>query len=100
MLKVVGGAYVAEQIDAKGGVAHAVAVMEAIEGLITALGPGRIFLYISQGLYHPARKIRDAYWKIYNTLYIFGQDALTPIYPKLEDDTINGYRRKHLELFI
>jgi splicing factor 3B subunit 1 len=76
------------------------AVMEAIEGLITALGPGRIFLYISQGLYHPARKIRDAYWKIYNSLYIFGQDALTPIYPKLEDDTINVYRRIHLELFI
>ena len=76
------------------------AVMEAVEGLIAALGPGRIFMYISQGLYHPARKIRDTYWKIYNSLYIFGQDALTPIYPKLEDDTINVYRRNCLELFI
>ena len=76
------------------------AVMEAVEGLIVALGPGRIFMYALQGLYHPARKIRDTYWKIYNSLYIFGQDSLTPIYPRLEDDTINTYRRNHLELFI
>ena len=32
------------------------AVMEAVEGLIVALGPGRIFMYALQGLYHPARK--------------------------------------------
>ena len=26
-----------------------------------------------QGLFHPARKVREAYWKIYNTLYIGSQ---------------------------
>ena len=27
----------------------------------------------SQGLFHPARKVREVYWKIYNTLYIGSQ---------------------------
>jgi splicing factor 3B subunit 1 len=81
--------------------AHVIsAVMEAIEALIVALGPAKVFQYVMQGLYHPARKVRDVYWKIYNSLYIYGQDALTPAYPKLEDDGVNNYRRTHLELFI
>jgi hypothetical protein len=46
------------------------------------VGPGRILEYVLQGLYHPARFVRDAYWKIYNSLYICGQDALTPVYPR------------------
>jgi len=76
------------------------AVMEAIEAMIVALGPAKLMQYTMQGLYHPARKVRDVYWKIYNSLYIYGQDALTPAYPRLEDDGINTYRRTHLELFI
>jgi splicing factor 3B subunit 1 len=58
--------------------------------------------YVLQGLYHPARFVRDAYWKIYNSLYICGQDALTPAYPRIEDDpnTKNTYRRTYLELFV
>ena len=46
-----------------------------------------------QGLFHPARKVREAYWKIYNNLYIGGQDALIPAYPIMEDDGFNHYRR-------
>jgi splicing factor 3B subunit 1 len=81
--------------------AHVInAVMEAIEAMVVALGPAKVFQYVMQGLYHPARKVRDVYWKIYNTLYIYGQDALTPVYPRLEDDGVNTYRRTHLELFI
>lgn len=76
------------------------AVMEAIEALIVALGPARVFLYVQQGLFHPARFVREVYWKIYNSLYIFGQDALVPCYPQLEDDGVNQYRRCELELFI
>ena len=26
-----------------------------------------------QGMFHPARKVRDVYWKIYNSLYIGSQ---------------------------
>ena len=76
------------------------ATVEAIEGLIVALGPTRVFLYIMQGLYHPARKVREIYWKVYNSLYIYGQDALIPAYPRIEDEGNNTYRRSHLDLFI
>ena len=30
-------------------------------------------LVIFQGLFHPARKVREVYWKIYNNLYIGSQ---------------------------
>ena len=33
--------------------------------------------YISQGMFHPARKVRDVYWKIYNSLYIGSQVKLS-----------------------
>lgn len=76
------------------------AVMEAIEGLTVALGPGRVLLYVLQGLFHPARKVRDVYWKLYNSLYIFAQHSIVAAYPRLEDDGVNNYRRSHLELVI
>ena len=38
-----------------------------------------MFYFISlKGLFHPARKIRDVYWKIYNSLYIGAQVSETP----------------------
>lgn len=81
--------------------AHVInATMEAIEGLMVAVGPCRVLYYILQGLYHPARRVREVYWKLYNSLYIYGQDSLTAAYPRLEDDGVNNYRRTHLELFI
>lgn len=76
------------------------AVMEAVEGCRVALGPTSVFLYILQGLFHPARKVRDIYWKVYNMLYISCQDALVPCYPRLEDDPQNLYQRSELDLFI
>ena len=76
------------------------AVMEAVEGMIVSLGPGKVLSYVLQGLYHPARKVREVYWKIYNSVYIFGQDALVAHYPRLEDDGVNSYRRTYLELII
>ncbi|GAA5802865.1 splicing factor 3B subunit 1 [Helicostylum pulchrum] len=73
------------------------AVMEAIEGLRVALGPATILQYTLQGLFHPARKVREVYWKIYNTLYIGSQDALVPFYPRMEDDERNHYQRTELD---
>uniref|UniRef100_A0AAV2K065 Splicing factor 3B subunit 1 n=1 Tax=Knipowitschia caucasica TaxID=637954 RepID=A0AAV2K065_KNICA len=46
------------------------AVMGALEGLRVAIGPCRMLQYCLQGLFHPARKVRDVYWKIYNSIYI------------------------------
>ncbi|KAI9320818.1 splicing factor 3B subunit 1 [Dichotomocladium elegans] len=73
------------------------AVMEAIEGMRVALGPATILQYTLQGLFHPARKVREVYWKIYNNLYIGNQDALVPYYPRIEDDERNKYQRYELD---
>ena len=54
----------------------------------------------AQGLFHPARKVREVYWKLYNGLYIGAQDALVAAYPTLEDDDNNQYRRAELEYVI
>ena len=76
--------------------------MEGIEGLRVALGPGRILLYTLQGLFHPARRVRDVYWKIYNNMYLGAQDALVAIFPTFPDDqkTGNKYRRYEMELMM
>ncbi|KAI8065740.1 splicing factor 3B subunit 1 [Gongronella butleri] len=76
------------------------AVMDAIEGLRVALGPSVLLYYVLQGLFHPARKVREVYWKIYNSLYIGNQDALVPFYPRIEDDERNTYQRHELAYVI
>lgn len=42
-------------------------IMEAIEGLRVGLGPGVLLSYLTPGLFHPARKVREVYWMMYNT---------------------------------
>ncbi|CAF3330026.1 unnamed protein product [Rotaria sp. Silwood1] len=64
------------------------AFISAIEGLRVGLGPSRLFYYALQGLFHPARRVRDVYWKVYNTLYIGAQDSLVAAYPRIVDDNI------------
>ncbi|KAF9432446.1 Splicing factor 3B subunit 1 [Entomortierella beljakovae] len=71
-------------------------VMDAIEGLTVALGSGTILQYVVQGLFHPARKVREIYWKIYNNIYISAQDGVIPFYPSIENDSINKYERTEL----
>lgn len=76
------------------------AVMDAVNGLRVALGPARILAYTLQGLFHPARKVREVYWKVYNHLYIAHQDALVAHYPAVPDsegDTAHSYARTQLE---
>ncbi len=75
------------------------AVMEAIEALKLGLGPSVILNYTLQGLFHPARKVREAYWKMYNTLYIGSPDALVAFYPRLEKDDKNDYTRYSHSLY-
>ncbi|KAL5278450.1 SF3B1 family protein [Megaselia abdita] len=73
------------------------AFMDAVEGLRVSLGPIKILQYTLQGLFHPARKVRDVYWKIYNSLYIGGQDALIAGYPRISNDPKNQYERYELD---
>jgi len=57
------------------------AVNEAIDSLRCSLGSPIIFQYLLQGLFHPARRVRVIYWRIYNNLYLGNQDSLTMSYP-------------------
>ncbi len=75
-------------------------VMGAIDGCRLALGPSTVLNYTLQGLWHPARKVRQTYWKVYNNLYIGAQDALVAFSPALADDEKNTYRRHELDLFL
>ncbi|XP_058126627.1 splicing factor 3B subunit 1-like [Anopheles ziemanni] len=76
------------------------AFREAVGGLLVAIGPTRILQYTLQGLFHPSRKVRDVYWKIYNSLYIEAQDAIVACYPRVANDPKNHYIRYELEYSI
>lgn len=78
------------------------AVMEAIEALRVSLGPGVILYHTLQGLFHPARKVREAYVRTYNTNYVGAQDALVAFYPSLTEtqDERNDYTRHDLGMFL
>ncbi|KAL8135795.1 uncharacterized protein LOC141711097 [Apium graveolens] len=76
------------------------AVMEAIEAMRVALGAAVVLNYYLQGLFHPARKVRQVYWKLYNSLYIGAQDAMVAAYPSLYDEERNIYSRTELTMFV
>lgn len=61
------------------------AVTEAIEGLRVSLGAGCVLMYVLQGLFHPARRIREIYWKFYNILYVGAQESVVAYRPLLEN---------------
>merc|ERR1711937_1059144 len=73
------------------------AVFDAIQGLMVALGPNIILQYTLQGLYHPARKVREVYWRVFNTLYIYNSDALVATFPVVADEDENTYARTTLD---
>lgn len=75
-------------------------VTGAIDGCRVALGPAVMLNYTLQGLFHPARKVREVYWRMYNNLYIGSQDALVAAYPRMKDEGINVYRRHELDVFV
>ena len=75
-------------------------VNDAIEGLSLALGSGTIMQYCLQGLFHPARRIRDVYWRHYNNAYLIGQDDMVPYFPRVENEGKNTYRRYELEYVV
>lgn len=53
-----------------------------------------------QGLFHPARKVRDVYWKVYNTVYIGAQDGMIPAFPRVQNDAKNNYMRYELDYLL
>jgi splicing factor 3B subunit 1 len=73
---------------------------EAIEGMRVSLGPHVLLQYLLSGLFHPARKVREPYWRVYNSLYVYASDALTPAYPAIPDEGYNRYTRTYLQLLL
>ena len=88
------------------------AVLGAIEAMRVGLGAGRVMQYLYTGLWHPARFVRQIYFRLYNNLYVGDQDAMVPYYPRLENVPCGlttageGHpdsflcRRDHYDLFI
>ncbi|SCP04298.1 splicing factor 3B subunit 1, putative [Plasmodium ovale] len=72
------------------------AVIDSIDGFRVALGPAIIFQYLVQGIFHPSRKVREIYWKIYNNVYIGHQDGLVPVYPPFELLADSNFRRDEM----
>lgn len=72
-------------------------MIEAIEGVRNALGTPLVLNYVFAGLFHPARKVRQPYWRIYNDAYVQSADAMIPAFPQLDDPYL---KRHELEIFI
>ncbi|KAL2153888.1 hypothetical protein VTH82DRAFT_2564 [Thermothelomyces myriococcoides] len=64
-------------------------IIEAIEAIRMAVGPGLVLNYVWAGLFHPARKVRTPYWRLYNDAYVWGADAMVPYYPNLTEEGID-----------
>ncbi|GAB0132868.1 hypothetical protein EsDP_00001290 [Epichloe bromicola] len=64
-------------------------IVEAIEAIRMAVGPGVVLNYVWAGLFHPARKVRIPYWRLYNDAYVQCADAMVPYYPNLDDEKID-----------
>ncbi len=77
-------------------------VLAAIEAMSVALGPGIVLSYVLQGLFHPARRVREVYWRVYNTLYFGAADALVPFYPDVGalSEGRNVFDRCYIQVFI
>jgi len=83
---------------------HVIArILEGIDALRVVLGMGIFSNYIWAGLFHPARKVRRPYWKLYNSAYIQNPDILVPYYPDirtLADEEDKSYQVEELDIFI
>lgn len=72
-------------------------IVEAIDAVRMAVGTGLVMNYVWAGLFHPARKVRTPYWRLYNDAYVQGADAMVPYYPNLAEE---GLARHELAIVI
>ncbi|KIV82934.1 hypothetical protein PV11_04999 [Exophiala sideris] len=61
-------------------------IIEAIEAIRMAVGTGIVMNYVWAGLFHPARKVRTPYWRLYNDAYVHSADSMVPYYPDMRDE--------------
>lgn len=77
-------------------------IIECLDALRIVLGNGLFFNYVWLGLFHPARKVRALFWRLYNLAYIQNCDSLVPTYPRIEElpDTTSNYNVEALDVWI
>jgi len=82
------------------------AVTDALDAMRLALGPGVLLMYLAQGLFHPARSVREMYWRLYNRLYLGACGGMVPYYPAIPNDegglrkSSNEYSVLDFEVFV
>lgn len=64
-------------------------ILEGLEALIFAIGPSIFLNYIWAGLFHPAQKVRNSYWTLYNRVYKNNRDAIVCAYPSAVRDQLD-----------
>ena len=67
------------------------AVLEAIEAMRVSLGPGVLMAYVRSGLFHPARRVRDVYWRLYNNLIVYSGHAAVAFLPRVPEEGGGGW---------
>ncbi|KAG8527036.1 U2 snRNP component prp10 [Bacidia gigantensis] len=63
-------------------------IVEAIDAIRMAVGTGLVMNYVWAGLFHPARKVRTPYWRLYNDAYVQSADSMVPYYPNLDEEKL------------
>lgn len=66
-------------------------MIEAIDGIRMAVGNGLVGNYIWAGLFHPARRVRVPYWRLYNNMYVQSADGVVPYYPNFEEEELKRH---------
>ncbi|KAH0553283.1 hypothetical protein GP486_006584 [Trichoglossum hirsutum] len=66
-------------------------IIEAIDAIRMAVGTGVVLNYVWAGLFHPARKVRQPYWRLYNDAYVQGADAMIPYFPNLDEENLSRH---------
>ncbi|CAJ0942594.1 unnamed protein product, partial [Mesorhabditis belari] len=72
----------------------------ACEGMRVSLGPIKVFQYCLQAMWHPARKVREPVWKVYNNLILGSADAIVAAYPRVPGDEKNDFIRHELDYIL
>ena len=66
-------------------------IIEAIDAIRMAVGTGMVMNYVWAGLFHPARRVRTPYWRLYNDAYVQSADAMVPYYPNLDEERLQRH---------
>ncbi|VDN52048.1 unnamed protein product [Dracunculus medinensis] len=69
----------------------------ASDAMRVSVGPIKVLQYCLQALWHPARKVREPIWKVFNNLILGAQDALVAGYPRIPDTERNTFLRYELD---